>query len=437
MQVTTIMDGNKAPDAVESPGMFDRLKGMFSRAHREKQLEERLDKLRHRLPVPLFWLYGKTQSGKTSIIKYMTGADNAEIGRGFQPCTRFSRQYQFPSAETPLLSFLDTRGLDEPGYDPAEDLARFNSETHVVIVTIKVLDHAQEHILTHLQTLRNAQPTRPVVLVLTCLQEAYPQQQHPQPYPFVTDGEPLPTEPPLAPDLVRSIAEQRRRFEGLYDKLVLIDLTLPEEGFNDPNYGGSRLREVLLDQLPSALGQTLRTLDLATRELQDLYARQALPHILGYSLLAATAGAVPIPFVDLILLSGIQTRMIYQLAQLYGQPMTGQRFIEIAASLGFGMIARQAGRELLKLIPFIGPVVGSVAGAALAGRVYVRAGQGVLLLLSRRASGTHSQDGRPAQVLQGTAVARGKVVVAHDDGYCDEEGRDRNPDALRAAIILR
>jgi uncharacterized protein (DUF697 family) len=47
--------------------------------------------------------------------------------------------------------------------------------------------------------------------------------------------------------------------------------------------------------------------------------------------------------------------------------MTGKRFIEIAASLGFGMLARQAGRELLKLIPFVGPVVGSVAAGALAG----------------------------------------------------------------------
>jgi uncharacterized protein (DUF697 family) len=361
------MDGKMAPDAATSQGMFDRFKGMFSRAHREKRLQERLDKLRHRLPVPLFWLFGKTQTGKTSIIKFLTGADQAEIGKGFQPCTRYSRQYHFPTAEAPLVSFLDTRGLDEPSYDPAEDLARFNSEAHVVIVTIKVLDHAQEHILAHLQTLRKAQSTRPVVLVLTCLHEAYPQQQHPLPYPFGTDGDPITPEPPLSPDLVRSIAEQRRRFAGLVDRVVVVDLTLPQEGFNDPNYGGAHLRDVLLDQLPSALGQTLRTLEVATRELQDLYAQQAMPHILGYSVMAATAGAVPIPFVDLILLSGIQTRMVYHLAELYGQPLTGKRFIEIAASLGLGMLVRQAGRELLKLIPFVGPVVGSVAGGALAG----------------------------------------------------------------------
>jgi uncharacterized protein (DUF697 family) len=366
VQVATMND-NETLKSAESPAMLDRIKGMFSRAHREKRLQERLDKLRHRLPVPLFWLFGKTQTGKTSIIKFLTGADHAEIGKGFQPCTRFSRQYHFPTAEAPLVSFLDTRGLDEPSYDPAEDLARFNTEAHVLIVTVKVLDHAQEHILTHLQTLRKAQPSRPVVLVLTCLHEAYPQQQHPQPYPFIADGDPIITEPPLPEGLIRTIAEQRRRFEGLADKVVVVDLTQPQEGFDESNYGGPRLREVLLDQLPSALGQTLRTLDVATRELQDLYARQALPHILGYSLMAATAGAVPIPFVDLILLSGIQTRMVYHLADLYGQPMTGKRFIEIAASLGFGMLARQAGRELLKLIPFVGSVVGSVAAGALAG----------------------------------------------------------------------
>jgi len=62
--------------------------------------------------VPVFWLYGKTQSGKTSLIKFLTGADEAEIGEGFRPCTRYSRQYQFPTPDAPLLTFLDTRGVE-------------------------------------------------------------------------------------------------------------------------------------------------------------------------------------------------------------------------------------------------------------------------------------------------------------------------------------
>lgn len=355
--------------------MFERVKRLFSRQSREQAVQQKLEELRQRLPVPCFWLFGKTQSGKTSIIKYLTGADQAEIGKGFQPCTRFSREYDFPTTQTPLLTFLDTRGLDEPGYGADEDLARFDTMAHVVLVTVKALDHAQENVQRHLQRLRQAQPHRPVVLVLTCLHEAYPQQQHPRPYPFKDDGEPLPTEPPLSEALVRSIAEQKRRFEGLYDRVVEVDLTPVAEGFDEPNYGGERLRQVLIDMLPAALGRTLAALDQATGELQDLYARQALPYILSYSSMAATAGAVPVPLLDAVLLAAVQTRMVHHLAQLYGQPLTGERFMEMATSVGLGQLVRLAGRGLIKVIPGIGSVVGSVAGGALAGAATYALGQ--------------------------------------------------------------
>src|SRR5262245_17956896 len=144
--------------------MFDKVKRWFSPLERDARLRQHLEQLRLQTPVPVFWLFGKTQSGKTSIIKYLTGADAAEIGQGFKPCTRFSRQYQFPTADVPLLTFLDTRGLDEPGYDPAEDLAQFNATAHVVIITVKAMDHAQEYVLEHLRTLRRSRPARPVVL---------------------------------------------------------------------------------------------------------------------------------------------------------------------------------------------------------------------------------------------------------------------------------
>src|SRR2546429_9878425 len=92
-------------------------------------IEAKLAALQKAAPIPVFWLFGKTQTGKTSIIKYLTGAEDAEIGAGFKPTTRFSREYQFPLAEAPLLTFLDKRGIDEPGYDSAEDIARFNDHT--------------------------------------------------------------------------------------------------------------------------------------------------------------------------------------------------------------------------------------------------------------------------------------------------------------------
>ena len=78
--------------------------------------------------------------------------------------------------------------LEEPGYDPDEDLARFNEQAHVLIITVRVHDFALEDMLKHLRKIRDSQPGRPVVLALTCLHEAYPQEQHREPYPFDASG---------------------------------------------------------------------------------------------------------------------------------------------------------------------------------------------------------------------------------------------------------
>src|SRR5206468_884311 len=97
--------------------------------------------------------------------------------------------------------------------------------------------------------------------------------QRPVSDPQTVDATPVP-EP-----LLRSLAEQRQRFEGLIDRIVPVDLTRPEEGFADPAYGGDQLKQVLLEVLPGAYRHTLLTLDEVTRQLQDLYAQQALPRI--------------------------------------------------------------------------------------------------------------------------------------------------------------
>lgn len=326
-------------------------------------LDADLAELRAKVPAPVFWLFGKTQSGKTSLIRYLTGAEDAAIGSGFRPCTRTSRTYPFPTADVPVLTFLDTRGVDEPGYDPAEDIAAFDAQAHLMVVTSRLTDFTHGHLRESLRTIRAASRTRPVILALTCLHETHPQDQHPQPYPF----DPLAgTKPAVAgalpDDWPRLVAEQAVLFEGLVDRIVPIDLTRPEEGYADTAYGGDALKKVLLDSLPGAYRATFARLTDVTASLKDLHLRHAMPVILGYSSLAATAGAVPVPFLDLLLIPAIQARMVHALGTVYGQQMTATRFLESAASLGLGLLARQAVRELVKFIP----VVGSAAGAALA-----------------------------------------------------------------------
>src|SRR6056297_3083571 len=75
-----------------------------------------------RQPAPVIWLLGKAQSGKTSIVRALTGSSRAAIGDGFQPCTRTAARYDFPP-DAPVVSFLDTRGLGDVASDPADDIA--------------------------------------------------------------------------------------------------------------------------------------------------------------------------------------------------------------------------------------------------------------------------------------------------------------------------
>lgn len=349
--------------------MFERVKRWWAREREqtEADFQKRLEELRRKEPVPVFWLFGKTQSGKTTVVRYLTGATDAEIGSGFQPCTRFSRKYDFPNSEAQLLEFLDTRGVDEPGYDPSEDLKQFGENAHVVIVTVKAVDHAQENVINHLKVIRGARPERPILLLLTCLHEAYPQQQHP-PYPFraYRGDEPivLADVPAMLSDVLRSLEQQRRRFEGLVDVVLPIDITRPEEGYDEPEYGGPALRATLMELLPQAQRHTLEMVEKHLADLKELHARKVLPTVYGYAMLAGTAGAIPVPFLSLLLLPRIQRKMVENLAEQFGRSISAEQFIELADKLGIGSLRRTAWPELLKFVPYVGIVAGATAHAA-------------------------------------------------------------------------
>jgi uncharacterized protein (DUF697 family) len=370
------------------PKVLDRIKALLGFSPlTDEQFEQRRRALLEKMPVPVFWLFGKTGSGKSSIIRFLTGSTLAEIGNGFQPQTRTSFQYDFPSRSQPLVRFLDTRGLGEAGYDPTEDLKSFDSSTHVVIVVARVMDHALSEIIAPLRAIRAARPSRPIVLALTCLHEAYPFEQHPPTDPFETHFEPavgesgdaptsssIPVSPAdgdrfhrpsafaLHPALQRSLREQEDRFEGLVDRIIPIDLTKPEEGFHEPNFGGKRLEETLIDLLPTACRQALLHLDDIRISLRDLTARQAMPTILTYSSLAATSAAAPLPWVDIPVVMALQTRLVYLLADLYDQKMNVDLLAKMAGAVGGRLAVRLAIKAPLKLIP----VLGQTANAAIA-----------------------------------------------------------------------
>src|SRR5215475_1300261 len=133
--------------------MFDQLRQLFTPQIDAQALQAALSRLRQGLPPPVIWLFGKVQSGKTSIIRALTGAERAQIGSGFAPCTRWASRYEFPTREFPLAVFLDTRGIGEAGYDPQEDFGAFRDQAHMLLVVVKAMDMALEQLVSALKIL--------------------------------------------------------------------------------------------------------------------------------------------------------------------------------------------------------------------------------------------------------------------------------------------
>ncbi|MEM6271206.1 MAG: DUF697 domain-containing protein [Bacteroidota bacterium] len=85
-----------------------------------------------------------------------------------------------------------------------------------------------------------------------------------------------------------------------------------------------------------------------------------------YSLIAAGAGLIPIPVIDLAAVSGVQFDMIRQLCIQYGvgfDPRRGKAWITSLTGTAFAHV----GAVLVKLIPGIGSLVGGMSLSVSAG----------------------------------------------------------------------
>lgn len=312
--------------------------------------------------MPCLWLIGKTGSGKTSIVRYLTGAQEAEIGAGFRPQTRQSRTYDFPDDDFPVVRFLDTRGLGEVSYDATEDIARFNKLAHLVVVTIRATDQAPSALLEAVRAIRRGNPDRPLLLAITCLHDTYPGAQHPDPDPFGAGARPLP--PDLPDTTSRCLARHYERFEGLFDRAVPIDLTPADDGFAQAAFGGTRLKHAILDLLPRAYRETLKQLDHVVDELKSSHRRRSSRTILAHAVVAASVAAVPVPWVDIPFVLATQSHLIHRLAADANQTLDVQTLLNLTGGAGGRLAFKMSVREPLKLIPWVGAAVNAAAAFA-------------------------------------------------------------------------
>jgi len=93
-----------------------------------------------------------------------------------------------------------------------------------------------------------------------------------------------------------------------------------------------------------------------------------------FSLWSGAAGLIPVPFIDLAAVGGVQIQMLRRISQIYGVPFSINRSKALIASLAGSMIPVSSGMgaaSLVKGVPIVGTAISAFAMPALsAGATY-------------------------------------------------------------------
>jgi len=326
------------------------------------------------VPRPTLWLLGKTGAGKSSIVRALTGL--GEVGSGFAPCTRTAHAFDFP-AETPILRFLDTRGLGEAGYDPSEDLAEAERGSHMVLVVSRLDDPVQGAVAGALAALRVRRPKMPVLVVHT--------------------GADMMPDPGT---LERARSRQQQVMEkAARGGLDGVTMALPDDGAAQ---GLEELRAAIAGKLPelALLMMREKARDAESRRFVELR-----PIVMWYASAAAASDAAPL--VGVVSVPALQGAMLHALARRQGVDWTPARAGVFASALGSGILLRYAAafalRQGAKLIPFVGQTLGAAAAATVSFAATYALGRVAAAWLYRTARG-ESVDAAELRALYGEAL---------------------------------
>lgn len=322
-----------------------------------------LDKLlqERRGQLPVLWLMGKTGSGKSSIIQRLTGDTRAQIGNGFESCTQSAVHYDHPHT-APVLRFLDTRGLGEAGYDPADDLAMAQQGSHALLVLTRVDDPSQDTVIRALQGLKDNLDELAVLHVHTALHTL------------------------SKTDLTRAIQYNSQQINAAMERqvdTVEIDFTEPDDGFEDPDVGHVELRDAIIAMVPKLARILARSASNSQEEALFLSVRT---EVLGYA--GASAAADILPAVGLVAVPSLQGKMLHALAGRYGLAWDKRMAGEFVAALGTSFLYRYVislgTRQIAKLIPVYGQSAGAATAASISFATTYALGRAACLYFYRR-----------------------------------------------------
>jgi uncharacterized protein (DUF697 family) len=152
----------------------------------------------------------------------------------------------------------------------------------------------------------------------------------------------------------------------LFDRAVLIDFTLEEDGYTPVFYGLEAFRDALADLSPEAEARAIHQLldGVVSQQLGNLYRDVGRRYMLAFALMAGTIAAVPLPFATMPVLTTLQVSMVGLLGKLYGPTLTTSQAGGLVSAIAGGFLAQAIGRELIKFLPGFGSVIAASWAAA-------------------------------------------------------------------------
>jgi uncharacterized protein (DUF697 family)/GTP-binding protein EngB required for normal cell division len=317
---------------------FDRLAQTL--AHSDKP---DLDEVRHNTSrtLPVIWLLGKTGAGKSSLIRTLTGLPAAQVGNGFEPCTRTADMFDFPEL-LPVVRFLDTRGLGEAGYDPAEDLQACEQRSHVLLAVARLDDPVQAEVASALAAVRRRRPKTPIIVVHN-------------------GADLLPDE--------QTRFRAREQVQQMFENAVGVKLPYVETTLLPEQSSGSKTGiEQLVTELDAIMPEVALLLEKEERRDGERSAfAEIRAKVLWYSSAAGASDLAPV--VGAVTVPSLQAAMLRMLGSHYSVEWTRARMTEFTLALGAGAAFRYgasyAVRQLAKFIPLYGQTAGAAAAGAI------------------------------------------------------------------------
>lgn len=317
-------------------------------------------------------ILGKTGVGKSTLINNMFSQKLAETGVG-KPVTDKIRKIEKPDFP---LAIYDTPGLELGGDNAIDGLINevvgeieagvksgdIGKAIHCIWYCISTPSHRIEQAEIEFLNIffdKTSNYNIPVILVLT---QSYSKKD--------------------AKALMAEIEKENLAIVNIVSVLAE-DYEIDEE-YIAKAYGLDRLSEVMINVIPEAVQKTFVAVQCANLELKKGRAQAVVASAV---VVAATTGAVPIPFSDAALLVPEQVAMLASITAIYGIPMEKSTLIAIISSTigtaGTTVLGKTVVSNLLKLIPAAGSVVGGAISSATAAAFTAALGEAYIIILTK------------------------------------------------------